>query len=800
MSGPIRSNPNARTPNPPPPGAGQPRPPAGAAGTGRGLAGPPELGRAPSRQGLGAGESSASASARRASLPSSSRAGSSRGPTAPTATPTPSPSVRLGELAQRLAKLEQDRASLAARLDEAKLARQKVAGNSGSAESRAAIRRLQDRLERANEQVHRLKVARSEKLGRLERTERLLASCERSLEALSLDDAPAPATRTPAAPSTTPLTAAEARPVETKPRISPEELAAQQRVQQLSEIVKRATAELERAKQALADARRDVAKAEAVTVLVTRADTYMPSVDREAGAGLDRYLEAVGLPPAARPPERGADPRFDAYLDHFTELAADGTRSLRSEFQEPREAFAAFSALHGSMRDNAYAQSLLNRLLPEDVSAISLDLAAGGTNLEAIVRPMVIATFGHEMHMSLGLVEAADRTRNARLPRRSRLEGGSSITRQQVMAVAERNRVLLQLQQSPMHRASILDGAVHQICLLLRGVVLPSRAQAQEELAGAKARLEEAKSSQRPAFQRSVDAQRELKAAEEERDRLAQERREREAAAPRTAPAAAKISEAAIPQLEVASSSSGDAEARQLKLRGDVLLHTEQAEKSRQAIAQSDEQISRAEAEKRKIEDELESAVTEQAREAEGRQRQLGEQREEVGQLRRELDQLDAEIARARGELDAAPSRRSLVSDRAWERAIERHLDPSDDEMRIRAKATGYTGVYSSRTELAQAAIDIHDSLSERPEFQAVFAARTRGEFERAAAALPGGATDLVHDHGRPVGRGFSNDPDQTERATTLTQSSFSLQFVQGRVVISHLYPYVPHRQLTTGV
>jgi hypothetical protein len=80
-----------------------------------------------------------------------------------------------------------------------------------------------------------------------------------------------------------------------------------------------------------------------------------------------------------------------------------------------------------------------------------------------------------------------------------------------------------------------------------------------------------------------------------------------------------------------------------------------------------------------------------------------------------------------------------------------------------------------------------------------VLAARSRGDFERAAAALPGGVTDLVHDHGREVGRGFSSDPDQTARSTPLTQSSFSLQFVQGRVVVSHLYPYVPHRQLSTA-
>ena len=67
------------------------------------------------------------------------------------------------------------------------------------------------------------------------------------------------------------------------------------------------------------------------------------------------------------------------------------------------------------------------------------------------------------------------------------------------------------------------------------------------------------------------------------------------------------------------------------------------------------------------------------------------------------------------------------------------------------------------------------------------------------AQPVPGRFPLVVHDHGREVGRGFSNDLDQTERATTLTQSNFSLQFVQGRVVISHRYPYVPHRQLMTA-
>ena len=57
---------------------------------------------------------------------------------------------------------------------------------------------------------------------------------------------------------------------------------------------------------------------------------------------------------------------------------------------------------------------------------------------------------------------------------------------------------------------------------------------------------------------------------------------------------------------------------------------------------------------------------------------------------------------------------------------------------------------------------------------------------------------DRLHDHGRPLGHGVSNLPDQTPRPSEQTQSCYSLQFVQGRVRISHLDPYVPHRQLST--
>ncbi|MGM9487992.1 hypothetical protein [Ideonella sp. YS5] len=790
MTGPIRSNPSSQTPRA---GSSAPQQPPVARGTGQSSPGGPALGRPPARP---SGPAAGASSMRRATLPPTTRA-LSAGASSSSGSAAASHRTQLGQAAQRLGELEQRRAALAARLDEAKEVRQTHTSKGNNAE----LRKLQDRVQHAAGQLQRLREDRAVQLGKLEKAERLLESCERSLQALSLDDTPAPRREAPETAVPSRPTSVEASPETQAPRISPEEAAAQKRVGQLTDGLKRARADMESAKQVLAEARKDVEKAKALAEAVVDPDIYTERADRLATAGLGNYLRSLGLPAVDQPPPRGQpDTRFDAYVEHFTELGADGSRTLKAAFQEPREAFAAFSAMHGAMQANTYTQSLLNRLLPADVTAISVSLRHGGQDLEAIVRPMLVDTFHEDMRMSQGLVESADRTANAMLPRRSQLSTGSSITRTEIRAVAERNRVMLQVQQMPMHRATIISGAVHQTCDLLRGIVLPDRARALEEVAAATARLDEAKASQRPAFQRSIDAERELGAAREELRALVDQRREQEATAPKAAaPTRTGRSEAAIPQVEIASSSSGDAEARQLKLRGDITKHTESAEEARKGLEQLDADIARAVLDLRRAEDQFETADNAQARGRAGARRQHAEQRQEVGRLRRELDEVDAELAQARTAFDRNPARQALMSDRAWDRAVERHVEPDDASLRARARHTGYAGAYASRSDMARAVTEIHEEISQRPEFQAVLAARTRVDFERAAAAVPGGVTDLVHDHGREVGRGFSNDLDQTERPTSLTQSNFSLQFVQGRVVVSHLYPYVPHRQLTTA-
>ncbi|HET9644966.1 MAG TPA: hypothetical protein VFP68_16775, partial [Burkholderiaceae bacterium] len=270
-------------------------------------------------------------------------------------------------------------------------------------------------------------------------------------------------------------------------------------------------------------------------------------------------------------------------------------------------------------------------------------------------------------------------------------------------------------------------------------------------------------------------------------------------AARAAAAARARPADAAIPQAEIASSSSTDADARRLKLRGEIARTSEAVELKRRTLAEFDEQIRTAETDLRRFKDQFDTAAAAHGRRLDGARRRHDELREELSQLRAQRADLDADIADARIDLARAALSEGMVSEQAWALAIERHVGPDNRQLRDRARITGYAGTYDSATQLAEAIADIHDHIYRQGTFRAVLTARTREDFDSAASALPGGLEDLPFDHGRPLARGFSNDLDQTEEPTSLTESRFSLRFVQGRVVISHIYPYVPHRRLTTA-
>jgi predicted nucleic acid-binding Zn-ribbon protein len=807
MSGPIRPNPPNQAPRLPPTGQTH--------GSGRGttpetpsaVGGEPARPRAPTLPAGGAGSSSAP----RGAAPTRSGT-TATGPALRGAGATPA--MALTTLANELATLEQQRTALAARLATAREARDANPGRAGNAQSRAELAKLQDRLHRANEQLQGVNIKRADQLGRLEKAERLLASCERALERsmsnLSIA-APAAETDAPVAMPTAPLAAAvapKARVLATR-LISPEEAQLKAQIPQLERAAEAARAQKASAQQTLAAARQHAERIEAKAESVLSPVTFMPLIEKGASDRLATILAGHGLPAPNQLPAAGqTDSRFARYLEHYTEVDSAGRRRLAPDVAaSPASSIFAVLALTTAVSPTHVMGSVLIDLLrgrDHDLSAIAAAVRDGGNDLEQVVRARIMG--GWDYHTEMTVITANAGYAAARGPRRRLLQGVTT-HRNDVQEIAAHSAQLLQLAELPEHRQAIIDGAVAMSTALLRGIV-KGHVRAMATLATANADLEATKASVRPAFTRALQADQALAQAKARLGHLVDERHQQEAAEARAARAAAQAVDKAkarpagptVPQTEVASSSAVDEEARQLKLRGDLEKHTEAAEAARQALAGLDQEVRQAQGDVRRAEDQYETAEAAQSRGRAGARRRHAEQRDEIGQLRRELANLDGQVAQAQTALEQHAARRSLISDRAWERAVERHVEPDDAALRARSRQTGYAGAYGSRADMAQAVSDIHAGLAARPEFQAVLAARTRAEFERAVAHMPGGGvTDLVHDHGRPIGRGFSNDADQTDRPTELTQSNFSLQFVQGRVVVSHLYPYVPHRQLTTA-
>jgi hypothetical protein len=808
MSGPIRPNSSNQPPRVPPAGqqGGTVR------GTAPGTAAPgpatPALARAPTRPAGGQASASSSSAPRG---PAPTRSGTAASGPSRAAGPAlrgagAAPPMALTTLANELATLEQERAALSSQLAEAKDKRLADANRAGSAENRTELRKLHDRVRHASDSLQETTANRDSLLDRLERAEQQLASCERSLEALSIDDTPrAKPAATAETSASRPASQAQPQALDVPTRVEdPAETAARDRVRDLTKELEIANAGKARARQALVEARNEVTRTKANAEAMLQPERYAGPVAGGADREINQFLAGLGLPRIDDVPGDGNDTRFSRYVAHLTEAAPGGGVQLKADFQDPDDSALAFGALYGAMLPNIHTDGLILTMVKEGMPQFAEALRSGRAAVLPLLRLKVIDDLAEIQANSQRLADLANRHRAGR--RRQEIgSSGTNISRAQAIETGRRNGVLAQILSNPGQRMSLIEGLVRQFDALLVGVTLAYEG-AMGEVNAAEARLEQVKGEQRPAFQRPIDAESQLNEARDELKRLGTERRQREAAEAKLAAqakqaAAPARSETLVTQTELASSSTGtDAEAREIRLRGDVLKHKGTAEGLRKSIAESNEDIRKAANILRAAEDQLDTVAAQHARDTENARRARGEQGEELASLRTRLAELDSRIVQARDALKADPSRKATISDRAWDRAVERHVEPDDASLRARARITGYSGAYPSQAELARSVADIHTHVSQQPQFQAVMAATSRAEFERAAAAVPGGVTDLVHDHGRPIGRGFSNDADQTDRPTELTQSNFSLQFVQGRVVVTHIYPYVPHRQLTTAV
>lgn len=785
MTSPIRSRAE------PPPAPPSPVAAPGSPGPARAADGNPALGRAPARP-AGPGSPPA-ASPRREPVPIRPGAPQAAGPS--DRTPAPSePWVQLADLARQLAGLERQRTDLMARLGEGPPAHL-AADPSALAQSQARLGKLHDRVQQASatRQAHlATKAALQEQL---ERTESLRASCERSLQALSLPPRAVTGGGAAAAPSTpTALPALPAAPAVLA--ASPEETEVRARVHQLEQQQQAVAQERKQIDRQRAGARAEVTRLASELEFLLNPASFMPEVNASAQNALDRYLRSLGLPALQRVPARRAqDTRYEQYLQRFTET--DGNSNLRltpAVLQDSRTSFSAVSALSSSLMPGMRLKSLLATLLEGRLDGITAALRDGGQGLEEAVRHAIAASFHDLIARARGLVESADaqppQSSQGRQRRRFANTHVSSGTRDEVIA---RNGHLVSLQADPAHRDNIIAAATGQACSLLGGLAGQCN-ETRASLAAAQARLDATTPDLQRVIEQAVQLTQQLEQARERREALQRERRRREAAqsVPTARPAGA-----AIPQT-VTPLPAADPEARQLKLRGEMVAHADDLRRVREGIARADDQIRDVTATLQAHQAELAAASEAHERAAEQARLRLSQYREELDRLRQQQADLKARIPRLRDELGRHPARQALVSDDAWTLAIKRHVEPDLAKLRDRARTTGYAGAYASLADLGLAVAEIHAHLSLQPGLQALLNAGTAAEFERAAKRLPDGVVDHLHDHGHPVGHGFSNLPDQTTRPTELAQSCYSLQFVQGRVRISHLYPYVPHRQLAT--
>ena len=782
----------------------------------------PGLARAPARpaSASGAGESDGAPSAvqRRTALPVSMpteaaattgpSSGASLAPLAPS-----SPSVQLRSLAEELSELETERAALQASLAELQQ-RRHDARAPGAGERGDEVGRLQSRAEHARGQLASLQARHDKETGELADVERKLASARRQLEDLTLAAESRPAqparparTRTgrrggAKAASATKATKATPAAAKPDPR-SPAEVEAQSRIKLLEGERDSLKTQMEAASRRVAEARAALKRDTDFAALVLDPRSYEARIDEAVATNLNRFLAHYELPAIDRVPQ-GEDTRHASYLDMFTNVDQGPRRLDEPLLENPAHSFSAFSALYSTLWPGRVNESLLRNLLGGDMSAVMAAVRAGGEGLGKEVGRHVVAQFAQEMRGCAGAA-AATGTPDGTTARRVRMPSGNRVTQTALAEGRARARDLVPLQELPAHRGRIVLGAIQQATSMMKTIADDYRA-ASGDVQRSQFALDGALKDQTALVERGEQLTRELGAAQAALSGLRDARRQRDAAQPAPSTPSAQSAQpasrdaapdAAIPQLPAAAgSSSPDVDARRMRLRGDVDRHSAQADEARSRVDQIARDIGEAQAELRRSAQAHEAAAAALAREAANASREHDEVRAAQAGLRERLAMTEARIGELRETLHQAPARRTAFSDLAWERAIDRHVGISDEAMRERAPETGHVGSYDSLSTLSQVVADLHAHVSGHADLRPVLAARNRREFDSAVARVPGGVTDLVFDHGHQVGRGFSNALDRTERATPLQHSSYSLDFVQGRVVVSHLHPHVPRRTL----
>ena len=272
---------------------------------------------------------------------------------------------------------------------------------------------------------------------------------------------------------------------------------------------------------------------------------------------------------------------------------------------------------------------------------------------------------------------------------------------------------------------------------------------------------------------------------------------------PGTAAAHSASSAATVPQIQAALPGPGlarDPETRIAKERGWMLerkAERDSAQKNLDEVTKTQALTNRA---LQETSGQLDAAIAAHARAHEAARQEWAQQRALQGKHAARLKELDGQIKAARAGLCEDPALQRLIDPGALQRVIKVHVDPDDEAVRQRAlEETGLNARYDSLGHLAEVLAEVHEAAKSK--YPQLFAARTPGQFERAAQADAAydasrkALVNLPHDHRRLVGYGYdARKIDRTDRLIPLTKSEYSLAWCEDGVKVSHLHPSVPRR------
>jgi hypothetical protein len=500
-------------------------------------------------------------------------------------------------------------------------------------------------------------------------------------------------------------------------------------------------------------------------------------------------------------------PPFEQYLDRFTELDSTGTRQLRPDLLQDGQCGTALATLcEAATCSVGTLHPLSAALAPEEPQAGLLGrLVTGG--------PAEVGKLLEEA-VSRGLSRIMKIELPALIRDGANLPGGRArrqemVRRSIVREAAQRAETLLPLLQR--HRDEAQSSLIARATPIVAILASDYRGQA-----AAVETLQRQVDARRQDMRANLTAAQEIRAQCTAARAMLQAARETDRANRVAAPpasASALPARAGAVTVTVPASIGPDLEARIFKLRGEIAGLTEQRTKAQNLLNTAVDADKSADQKERKAQAAYDTAVAAHGRAQDSARRAHEEARERRAAQRDEQARLASQVTEARNALTNHPAlARLLEPDEALKRAIERHVTPGDAEQHQRARhETGYAATYQSLGHLVEAACDVYeDAVRHCP---GLFAARSRAEFDAAAALLKteGKSTvDRVFEHRRagPIARGYSSALDQTAHPVPVNESCYSLRWQEGsekgggsqggRVLVSHLYPYVPHRQFRT--